>query len=284
MKTYDLKVGYACNNKCKHCVIEDSKNKLIQKGERYNLTTEEIFHLIDEACTQGVSVIVLTGGEVTIREDFDKIIQKCKQKNLYISIQTNGRTLSNPEIINIINTVDKIRLIVALHGARNETHDSITQIDGSFAETCLGIKKMVAMHKDVILKVVISKINQNELSSIISLSSEMGVKYVTFAFPHGQGAARRNFHEIIPTYTSIKDEIEKTIRIAKQLNINIEFETIPFCIIPKHLQFVGELRYRNNDLICTQVNEATFDWNTTRINIKKKGKYCKYCYFDNWSC
>jgi MoaA/NifB/PqqE/SkfB family radical SAM enzyme len=180
MKTYDLKVGYACNNKCKHCVIEDSKNKLIQKGERYNLTTEEIFHLIDEACTQGVSVIVLTGGEVTIREDFDKIIQKCKQKNLYISIQTNGRTLSNPEIINIINTVDKIRLIVALHGARNETHDSITQIDGSFAETCLGIKKMVAMHKDVILKVVISKINQNELSSIISLSSEMGVKYVTF--------------------------------------------------------------------------------------------------------
>ena len=34
MLTYDLKVGYACNNKCKHCVIDDSKDRLIdQKGE-----------------------------------------------------------------------------------------------------------------------------------------------------------------------------------------------------------------------------------------------------------
>ena len=281
MKTYDLKVGYSCNNRCKHCVIEDSKDNLIEGKKKYDLTTKEIYELINIAYNDGVNVIVLTGGEVTIRKDFDKIIDKCKQKKFYISIQTNGRYLSKPLVKNTINNTEQIRLIVALHGAKSLTHDIVTQIKGSFLETITGLKEMVDLNKHIILKVVISKINQKELSDIVLLSSEIGLKYITFAFPHGQGAARKNFGEIIPTYTSLKDELEKTIKTSKQNNVNIQFEAIPFCIIPKHLKLVGEVRYKNTDIICTQVKEDTFNWNDARMSIKKKGKNCKLCYFDN---
>jgi len=281
MLSYDLKVGYSCNNKCQHCVIADSKDKLLLKKKRANLSTSECLDLIDTACKQEISSIILTGGEITIRKDFGVIVNRCVEHKLLISIQTNGRKLASPNIIDIVKDIDKIRFIIALHGAINITHDLITQINGSFEESCQGIKAMISLGKHVILKVVISKINQNELSNIVSIADELGVQYINFAFPHGQGKARKNFDKIIPTYLSLQDELERTISLAKEKNIRIEFEAIPFCIIPKHLKLVGELQYSRNKTICTQVKEETFDWNEVRVSIKKKGKNCHKCIFDN---
>lgn len=280
MLIYDLKVGYSCNNRCQHCVIEDSKDKLINKKINYNLTTEECCQRIDTACVQGVSTIILTGGEITIRSDFDKIIKKCVNKNLNISIQTNGRLLNSQKIVSVIKDIDNIKFIIALHGSNEETHDNITMVNGSFQETCIGIKTMTNLNKLVILKVVISKINQHELPGIVALGNSFGVEYINFAFPHGQGAARKNFDKIIPTYSSLKKDLERTIELSEKLNIQIEFEAIPFCIIPNHLKLVGELRYSQNKTICTQVKEDTFEWNEVRKSIKQKGTNCKKCYFD----
>ena len=49
MFSYDLKVGYSCNNKCKHCVIDDSKDRLVERKKSIDLSTEECFSLINQA-------------------------------------------------------------------------------------------------------------------------------------------------------------------------------------------------------------------------------------------
>ena len=49
MLTYDLKVGYSCNNRCKHCVIDDSKDKLIEQHCNVDLSTQECINQIDDA-------------------------------------------------------------------------------------------------------------------------------------------------------------------------------------------------------------------------------------------
>lgn len=281
MITYDLKVGYSCNNKCKHCVIDDSKDKLIESNKKIDLTTEECLELIDIEVKKGIDSIVLTGGEVTIRKDFNKLIQKCTSNNLDITIQTNGRNFINNDIIEIIREVNNIRFIVALHGANDVTHDYITQVNGSFFETCEGIKKIINLNKLVILKVVISKINALELKNIVKLAKKLGIKFICFAFPHGQGGARKNFGEVIPKYSDLKPLLEETILEANQQNIQIEFEAIPYCIIPKHMKLVGELKYLSGNAICTQVNEQTFNWHDIRKSIKGKGRNCEKCSLNN---
>ena len=193
MLTYDLKVGYSCNNKCKHCVIDDSKDKLVEQRENIDLTTEECMEQIDAALKKGIDNIVLTGGEVTIRKDFPELIKKCTDNDLAITIQTNGRNLADERIINAIKDIKKIRFVVALHGKEAEVHDNITQVSGSFEQACKGVKAMCNLDKLVILKVVISNINIPDLSGIVVLAASLGVKYICFAFPHGQGAARKNF-------------------------------------------------------------------------------------------
>lgn len=277
MLTYDLKVGYGCNNKCKHCVIDDSKDKLLEKKESIDLTTEECISQIDYALSKGAKNIVLTGGEVTIRKDFIALLYKCHENNLNITVQTNGRMLANKKIIEAIKPIDKIRFVVALHGDNANTHDNITQAHSSFNQTCNGIQKMCEINKLVVLKIVISKINFKELSGIVKLASKLGAKYLCFAFPHGHGSARKNFDEVIPTYETLKPIFEDLIQTSKIFNVNIEFEAVPFCIIPKHMQYVGELKYFDGNTLCTQVKEETFDWNKIRRSIKRKGEQCKNC-------
>lgn len=277
MLTYDLKVGYACNNRCKHCVIDDSKDRLIEQKTSINLTTEECIKQIDDALLEGIDSIVLTGGEVTIRKDFEELIKKCTDNNLNITIQTNGRQLANPEIVQAVKNVKNIRFVVALHGESSKVHDEITQVKGSFDETCKGIKAMCDLGKLVVLKIVISKINAEELPGIVKVGSQLGVKYFCFAFPHGQGAARKNFDEVMPQYSYLQPILEKLIFTAKEYNANVEFEAVPFCIIPNHMQLVGELKYFDGDTLCTQVKEDTFQWSEVRTSIKKKGDDCINC-------
>lgn len=282
MLTYDLKVGYSCNNHCKHCVIDDSKDKLLNNKVSIDLTTNECIEQIDEMLKKGITSIVLTGGEVTIRKDFSELIKKSVESNLSITVQTNGRRLNDIKIINAIKDVKNIKFVIALHGKSAETHDAITQVSGSFIETCQGIKKMCLLGKNIILKIVISKINMLELPEIIKLASNLGVKYICFAFPHGHGAARKNFSEIIPTYSELKEILREMIDIATQEKINIEFEAIPFCVIPYAMQLVGELKYFEGNTICTQVREDTFDWEKVRKSIKRKGNNCINCDMDNF--
>lgn len=277
MLTYDLKVGYTCNNHCKHCVIDDSKDKLVNQKTSIDLTTEECISQIHMAKKHDVSNIVLTGGEVTIRRDFNKLIEECVYNNLSITIQTNGRLLANDRVINAVKDVDDIKFIVALHGKTALIHDEITQVAGSFEETCRGVKKMCHLGKLVILKIVISKINAKDLCGIVKLANKLGVKYICFAFPHGHGAARKNFNEVIPTYTYLKPILKELIEVSKKESINIEFEAIPFCIIPYAMQLVGELKYFNGETLCTQVKEETFQWNEVRKSIKSKGYNCTRC-------
>ena len=277
MLTYDLKVGYSCNNKCKHCVIDDSKDRLIEQKTAINLTTQECLQQIDDTFNKGIKNIVLTGGEITIRKDFDKIIEQCVKYYLDITIQTNGRRLADDFIIKSIKDVNHIRFIVALHGDSPTTHDKITQVQGSFEETCTGIKRMCEMNKLVILKIVISKINQKELANIVKIGAALGVKYMCFAFPHGHGAARKNFDDIIPTYTDIQPYLKELIKVAREYSVNIEFEAIPYCIIPYAMQLVGELKYYEGDTLCTHVKEETFQWSEVRHAIKRKGPKCIDC-------
>lgn len=277
MLTYDLKVGYACNNKCRHCVIEDSKDKLMEQHTSYDLTTEECLNQIEFAAEKGAKFIVLTGGEVTIRKDFPVLINKCQEYDFDVTIQTNGRRLFTENVAKPIIEYKKIRCLIALHGSNERTHDSITQVAGSFSETCKGIRYMTENNVLVVLKVVISKINMNELVQIIDLASDLGVKYICFAFPHGQGAARKNFDEIIPTYTDLSPILKDMVKEAKNKKINIEFEAIPFCIIPYAMQLVGELKYLSGNTLCTQVKEDTFDWETVRKSIKRKSSKCELC-------
>jgi len=285
MNTYDLKVGYACNNRCKHCVIAGMKRRLIKNNQKIDLSTEECLSQLDEQVKiNHIERVVLTGGEITVRSDFETIIDECIKHNLEISIQSNGRLFRKNEYVDIVSKCPAIDFAIALHGDNALTHDKITCVSGSFAETCEGIRKLSERGLEVTVKVVISKFNQNELANIVGLAKSLGAFDVNYAFPHALGDAKVNFDDVVPTYTSLVNELKKTIKKSEELDLPINFETIPLCYIPDRIDLSSEILFFNNDndTFCTQVHENTYEWNAKRKEIKKKSPNCQECYLNHW--
>jgi len=280
-KSYDLKVGYSCNNRCKHCVIADNKAHIIEAKKKVDLSLEDIYKLIDENVDDGVNRIVLTGGEVTIRKDFPEIIAKCKEKDVIVSIQSNGRMFKKMELVDVVAKLRDVGLAIALHSSKAEIHDVITDVKGSFAETCQGIRNLASKGLDVCVKVVISQYNQYDLYNLVRLSHELGAKSLNIAFPHGLGAAEWNFDTVIPRYKDLKDELNRVCEISQELGIWVDFETIPCCIIPNHIDRISEIIYASEETICSPVGVDVFNWDEERVKIKSKGPHCKNCMYNS---
>jgi len=91
MNYLDLKLGYACNNNCIHCVIKDNYDSCVKKGININLSTLDCYELMKIARKEGAKYMTLTGGEPTLRKDIFDILHYAKSLNFRIFLQSNGR-------------------------------------------------------------------------------------------------------------------------------------------------------------------------------------------------
>lgn len=104
----DIKVGYLCNNRCLHCAIGDMKRDLEQDGVSTDLTTEQVFQLLEQQSKDADSC-VLTGGEITLRKDCAQLINKAISLYKSVQIQTNGRRITQ-QLIDSICDLKKCKL------------------------------------------------------------------------------------------------------------------------------------------------------------------------------
>jgi len=280
VKIFDLKVGYECNNNCIHCVITSHKERLQNNAMPTDLTFLEISSVLENASRQGVSKVVVTGGEPSIRSDLPQILEHLNGLGMHINVQSNGRRLSNPTLLKAIESIPGISFTIALHGPTAALHDQITRKQGSFVETIESIRTLVKLDKRVTLKIVISKPNAKVLSSIFALAEQEGVSGVCLAFPHGMGNALTNFREVIPSYSEIWPELEPILDRASLSTVSIILETFPPCVIGGRFQNIAELMDTPQTSVdYLHVGETVRDWNVDRVSIKTKFSQCEDCLF-----
>ncbi len=282
MKKTDIKLGYACNNDCVHCVIADFKDILFKKGSSENLTTEQYIEEMAESRQKGADNIVFTGGEPTIRHDLIPLLMKAREMGYRIQIQSNGRRFSEPDFAQSVARCGIGSYCIALHAHNAEIHDSITRRKGSFVETEEGIKNLIDLNQNVTGKFVISKYNIDYLKETAQLFVELGMTHVSVTFPHGCGNARKFFQEVVPRYTDLAPSLYHTLQYLEERNIIIDTEAIPFCFMIGFERYVQDLTYSPQD--STELKqlgiERTIDWEEERKKIKKKFEVCKSCRYD----
>lgn len=114
-----------CNLTCKHCYSVSTNTHF--SGE---LSTGEVFDVMDDLRDYGVPVLVLSGGEPLMRHDIFDISHRAKRKGFYTALSTNG-TLISPQNIQSIAEVGYDYLGISLDGLR-QTHDKFRQKEGAF--------------------------------------------------------------------------------------------------------------------------------------------------------
>lgn len=111
-----------CNLNCKMCYVHEQKNVL--KMKRKELSVDEWMKIAEQAKEAGLLYLLLTGGEVMIREDFIELYEKLSRMGFRLVINTNG-SLMTPQIEDCFRRNPPARVNVSVYGASDETYEAL---------------------------------------------------------------------------------------------------------------------------------------------------------------
>jgi MoaA/NifB/PqqE/SkfB family radical SAM enzyme len=165
-----IEITYRCNHLCTFCYNSPS-------GAR-EMTTEQIFEVVDKVSQLGVLYCTLTGGEALCHKDFFKIAREVTRKGMALRIYSNGYLLADKKMVRRIKELHPTEVEISIHGARAESHEGLTKIRGSFAKTVKALENLVEAGIRVNLKCPITRLNQDELFEIKALAERLGLSVI----------------------------------------------------------------------------------------------------------
>ncbi|MCM8763213.1 MAG: radical SAM protein [Candidatus Omnitrophica bacterium] len=160
---------YNCNLRCVHCYVTKDR-------KRRELDYAEVTELLDQLAQAGCLWLTLSGGEILTRPDFFDIAFYAKKKCFALRLFTNG-TLIEIDTASKMAELSPLTIEISLYGASESTHETITQIKGSFKKTLKAIELLKKKGLRVILKTMLMKPNIDELENIFKLGRDLAVEH-----------------------------------------------------------------------------------------------------------
>ena len=189
-----------CNLTCKHCYSISADIDF--PGE---LTTAEVFTVMDDLKRFGVPVLILSGGEPLLRPDIFEISARAREMGFYVGLSTNG-TLINADNIEQIAAIGYDYVGISLDGMR-ETHDRFRQKAGAFDASLNAIRLCRDAGIKVGMRFTPTKDTARELPDILRLMDAERVDklYVSHLNYGGRGNRHRGSDAVHATTRWVMD-------------------------------------------------------------------------------
>ncbi len=172
-----------CNLTCKHCYSISADKDF--PGE---LSTQEVYGVMDDLKRFRVPVLILSGGEPLLRPDIFDIAQRAKGLGFYVGLSSNG-TLIDESNIRRIEETDFNYVGVSLDGIR-ETHDKFRRMQGAFEKSLAGIRLCRDLGLKIGVRFTMTQDNAHDLPGLLKLVEDEGID--RFYFSHLNYAGRGN--------------------------------------------------------------------------------------------
>lgn len=157
-----------CNLSCQHCYM-DART---QHPDEWTL--EEGFKFIDEMADLEMPMLIVTGGEPLMSENFFKFAHHALRRGVRMVVSTNGTLITKQKAIAM--RVAKIKYVgVSLDAATAEKHDKFRGVKGAFDAAITGIKNAQEQGLKTGIRITIHKNNWQEVPALLDLCVEMGV-------------------------------------------------------------------------------------------------------------
>lgn len=151
-----LEITRNCNMSCKHCYIRAGEPR------DNEMSTEEVYSLIDKLSEMGVFLLILTGGEPLLRKDIVQVTNYAHSKGMLVNILTNGSLLDEDLLASFPK--DNLAISISLDGTRYHS-----EIRGKYDFEYIASK--IKMVKDFgipcVVNTSITKGNINEIFEVI---------------------------------------------------------------------------------------------------------------------
>lgn len=170
-----------CNFNCRMCYIHRSNCEEVRRRE---LTTEEWKRIADELYDSGVLMLLITGGEPLIREDFRDIYIYAKEKGFSVSVNTNG-SLINDEIVELFKEYPPARVSVSMYGVSPETYERVTGSAAGYEKATAGALALKKAGVQIRLSMSITPFNKDDIPAIFDWArdNEFPIQATSYMFP-----------------------------------------------------------------------------------------------------
>lgn len=111
-----------CNLSCKMCYVRLTPEQMKPIGRE--LTDTEWLNIAKDAKDAGMTFLLITGGEPTLRQDFPHIYRSLAQMGFSIAINTNG-TLISEEIRSLFEEFPPAQVNITLYGTSTDDYKEL---------------------------------------------------------------------------------------------------------------------------------------------------------------
>ena len=190
-----------CNLNCKHCYSLSADVDF--PGE---LSTDEVYAVMDDLRAFGVPVLILSGGEPLLRPDIFKISKRAKELGFYVGLSSNG-TLIDEAMSRRIAEVGYDYVGVSLDGI-GAVHNRFRRQDGAYEAALGGIRRCRELGIKVGLRFTMTEHTVESLPALLDLvdRDEIDKFYLSHLVYAGRGNRYRG-----------DDAVHRTTRRAMDL-------------------------------------------------------------------
>jgi len=199
-----------CNLKCVHCYAH-AKDQVFDN----ELTTEQGKNLIDDLSQYKVPVLLLSGGEPTIREDLPELAAYAIEKGMRAVISTNG-TLITQQMARVLKDIGLSYVGISLDGME-KIHDRFRGVKGAFRSALEGIKNCQDAGIKVGLRFTINKFNVAEIENIFNLLEDMDIPRACFYHLVYAGRGSKLVEEDL-THDETRKAVDLIMDLTKKLH------------------------------------------------------------------
>lgn len=162
-----------CNERCIHCYIPNEK-----KDKGIDLPINMFKKVMNEFYKMGGLQVSLSGGEIFMHKNILDIIKFCREKDMQIILLTNLISI-NEDLIPFLKEINLSMIQASLYSMKEEIHDKITKIQGSYKKTRKAIELLVKNDIPVMISCPIMKANSECYHDILEYAHTLGIKAQT---------------------------------------------------------------------------------------------------------
>ncbi len=225
-----LRLTLRCNENCPFCSASHAGSNLVTERDRMH-------EAIDKAAAMGARLMLITGGEPTLIPWLSELVAHIHQAGMRSRIETNGVIPSTAEFWQAYSQLPD-ELFMSFHTLRPERLPLLTGLAGTFARkiACVQVARQLGIA--VILNVVATSANLDELAEIPPFVAEtFGTDVqLMFSVTAPLQRASANF-AIVPRAAQAAAAVARALQAAQAVGLRAVVPDVcglPRCVLPAH--------------------------------------------------
>lgn len=209
-----------CNLACRHCYSISADRDF--PGE---LSTAEVYRVMDDLRAFGVPVLILSGGEPLLRPDIFVIARRAKELGFYVGLSSNG-TLIDERTVGAVQAVGFDYVGISLDGM-GETHDRFRRMAGAFNRSLAALRLCRDRGMKMGIRFTLTQENAADLPALLRLMEEEGIPkfYLSHLNYAGRGNVNRAGDARLETSRQAMDLLLATAWERLERGLDSEFVT-----------------------------------------------------------